>query len=136
MVIRKVSVWSPSKKGLGYFKDDRGEIADVFYNENINHVAIISSKKGSIRGNHYHKLTVQHTLVIKGKMQYWYKSLDPDSKALSININAGEMVTSLPNQIHALMALEDNECLVFTEGVRGGHDYEKDTYRVKKSIVT
>ena len=38
-----------------FFKDKRGSISDIFYKKNINHVAIIKSKKGALRGNHYHK---------------------------------------------------------------------------------
>ena len=41
------------------FRDTRGIIADVIYKNQINHIGYISSKKNSIRGNHYHKKTSQ-----------------------------------------------------------------------------
>ena len=39
------------------FKDSRGSISDIFYKKNINHVAIIKSKAGVKRGDHFHKKT-------------------------------------------------------------------------------
>ncbi len=39
--------------GLEIHRDNRGIIADVFYPANLNLVAIIDSKPGAIRGNHY-----------------------------------------------------------------------------------
>ena len=51
-----------------YFTDNRGFIVDILYNTNINHVALIKSKKKSIRGNHYHKKTIQYTYVLDGKI--------------------------------------------------------------------
>ncbi len=133
--MKKFNVWKPEKSELQRFEDDRGIIADIFYKESINHVAILSSKKNSVRGNHYHKATTQHTMIIRGVMQYWYKSLEQDAKVSSITLFEGDIISSPPNQVHALLALEDYECLVFTEGVRGGEDYEKDTFRVLESII-
>ena len=47
-------------KNLEVHKDERGEIFDIFYKDNIEHVAIIDSKPNTLRGNHYHKETTQH----------------------------------------------------------------------------
>ena len=41
------------------FKDKRGSISDIFYNTNIQHVAIIKSKPHALRGDHFHKKTTQ-----------------------------------------------------------------------------
>ena len=40
------------------FKDKRGSITDIFYKKNIRHVAIIKSKTGVKRGDHFHKKTL------------------------------------------------------------------------------
>ena len=53
------------------FTDDRGTIADIFYSEEINHVGVIASYKGAIRGNHFHKQTTQHTYLVSGAMWYF-----------------------------------------------------------------
>jgi dTDP-4-dehydrorhamnose 3,5-epimerase-like enzyme len=47
-----------------YFVDKRGFIVDILYNTKINHVALIKSNKKSIRGNHFHKKTIQYKYVL------------------------------------------------------------------------
>ena len=40
-----------------------------------------------------------------------------------------------PNEIHALkIGPEGNEFIVFSKGLRGGKDYESDTFRVDNII--
>ena len=63
------------KKPLQSFKDKRGSIIDIFYKKKIDHVAIIDSKPNTLRGNHYHKKTIQHMLITEGSLEYWYKPL-------------------------------------------------------------
>jgi len=117
-------------------RDDRGNISDIFYNHPIDHVAVINSKKGSFRGDHYHKFTTQHIYMTKGSLRYHYRKLSEDnSKAKSVVIREGEMVTTTPNEVHALEILEDNQFIAFSEGKRGGNDYESDTFRISPSIM-
>ena len=68
------------KKPLQSFKDKRGSIIDIFYKKKIDHVAIIDSKPNALRGNHYHKKTIQHMLITEGSLEYWYKPLKKNTK--------------------------------------------------------
>ena len=121
---------------LEMHQDDRGLISDIFYNSNINHVAFIETKPHKIRGNHYHKQTTQHILVTKGSLEYWYKNSKDEEESKFVLLKQGDIVTTPPFEIHALKILENgNEFIVFSEGLRGGSDYEKDTLRVP-SIIT
>lgn len=111
--------------------DDRGSISDILYKTVINHAAIIESKSGGlIRGNHYHKDTTQHIFVTKGSLRYWYQPLDKSEPVKSVVVHEYEMVSTPPYEIHALEILEPNQFVVFSHGVRGGADYESDTFRV------
>ena len=47
------------KKIKNDFEDNRGAIRDILVKEKIDFVTIIFNKKNSVRGNHYHKKTVQ-----------------------------------------------------------------------------
>lgn len=117
-------------------QDDRGNISDIFYNHPVDHVAVINSKKGTFRGDHYHKFTTQHIYMTKGSLRYYYRKVDEgNDKVKSIIVREGELVTTPPNEIHALEILEDNQFLAFSEGKRGGEDYESDTFRVTPSIM-
>ena len=116
------------------FKDNRGSITDLFYSENINHVAHIKTvDTSSIRGNHYHKKTTQAMYMVKGSLNYWYKQLN-EKKSKCVRVKTGEMVVTLPNEVHALTFDEENEFIVFSWGLRGGKDYELDTFRVDSII--
>lgn len=118
------------------FKDNRGDISDIFYNHPIDHVAIINSKKGAVRGDHYHKSTTQHMYMTKGSLRYYFRNVDESNdKVRSVIVKKGEMVTTPPYEVHALEILKDNQFIVFSEGKRGGKDYESDTFRVTPSLI-
>ncbi len=115
--------------------DARGSISDIFYNTSIQHAAIIESHQaGVVRGNHYHKQTTQSVFVIKGRFRYWWQPVDQSQPPQSVLVEANDLVTSPPNEIHTMEMLEPNTFIVFSSGPRGGQDYESDTFRVP-SIV-
>lgn len=123
------------EKGLGSFTDDRGSITDIFYGKNMNHGCIITNEPGAVRGNHYHKLTTQYTLVMSGTLTYYSKPVGSDQPAQTFVAGHGDMIISEPNEIHALKTGEHGcTFIAFAEGPRGGEDYESDTVRVD-SIV-
>ena len=118
------------------FKDNRGSITDIFYDETINHVTHIKTTDiSSIRGNHYHKKTTQAMYITKGSLRYWYKKLD-EIESKNIIVKEGELVVTEPNEVHAITFEEENEFIVFSWGLRGGKDYEIDTFRVESIIHT
>ena len=49
------------------FKDKRGEIIDVFQNIKFEHSAIITFNKNAVRANHFHKKSIQYSLILSGK---------------------------------------------------------------------
>lgn len=117
-------------------QDERGDISDIFYNHPVDHVAIINSKKGVFRGDHYHKFTTQHMYMTRGSLRYYYRKFSQENdKVKSVVVGEGEMVTTLPYEVHALEILENNQFIVFSEGLRGGKDYESDTFRIFPSIM-
>ena len=116
------------------FRDERGEIADLIENENINSVTFLSFVKGAVRGNHYHKQTTQWNYVISGQIKL--VSQFPGEQIMETVMELGELTVSKPNERHALVALEDSRLLVFTKGPRGGKEYESDTFRLIDPLVT
>jgi dTDP-4-dehydrorhamnose 3,5-epimerase-like enzyme len=133
----KLNIYRPEEgTNLEVHSDNRGTIADVFYGTSINHVCVLRSNPDAVRGNHYHNHTVQHTLLTKGKMRYWWQKADKSEPAQFIDAEIGDLITSNAGEIHTLEFLdEESECMVFTEGPRGGVDYEKDTVRVDNIIT-
>lgn len=116
------------------FEDERGKILDVLENEKIEYVTLITSKKGSVRGNHYHKESVQYAFVLKGRLKL-ITQMGEDPIETSI-IEKGDLVFTPPMEKHTMVALEDSELLILTRGPRGGKNYEEDTYRLEKTLNT
>ena len=133
--MKNKNIWKNVEYPLEIHLDDRGSITDIFYNSKIEHVAVIKSNPNSIRGNHYHKETTQHILITHGSLEYWYKPINSEEKAKKIIAQRGDLISTPPNEIHALKIGSDgNEFIVFSEGLRGGKDYESDTFRVSNII--
>ena len=114
-------------------RDSRGLIVDLLENKKINSVAFITQKKGKIRGNHYHKKTIQWNYLLKGKILLVTQKKNSPIKKIILNV--GDIVVTEKNEKHAIKALKNSEFLVFTQGPRGGKDYEKDTYRLLTPIA-
>lgn len=113
-------------------KDKRGSITDLLEKKNINAITLITQKKGSVRGNHFHKKTIQWNYVLKGKLELYTKK---KNRMIRTILSKGEFAVTVKNESHAIMALQNTEFLVFTQGPRGGKEYENDTYRLKNLLV-
>jgi dTDP-4-dehydrorhamnose 3,5-epimerase-like enzyme len=112
------------------FEDTRGTITDIFVHEPMDHCTIIFTKKGGVRGNHYHKLSAQHDFLISGKFEVYAQKVGEEKITKSI-WQPYELVTWEPDEAHEFIALEDSLWIAFVNGVRGGEDFEKDTFRLE-----
>ena len=114
------------------FKDNRGVIVDLLQKK-IDSLTYVTIKKGKIRANHYHKKTIQWNYLLSGKIIIYAKKKGQGIKKKILN--KGDLVVTLKNESHAIKALKNSEFLVFTQGPRGGKEYETDTFRLKKPLV-
>jgi quercetin dioxygenase-like cupin family protein len=112
--------------------DERGAITDLLQDETINAVTIISFEKGAVRANHYHKETFQWNYVLSGTIKI-VTQLANQPKVETI-LKTGDFVVTMPNESHALTAVENSELLVLTKGPRGGAKYESDTFRLNNPL--
>ena len=131
-IIKKIKVFS---------SDDRGEIIDIFTHEPKDHCTIVTFTKNAIRGNHFHKESIQSAYVMEGNFQIYNvmigEDLKYDSKQIKmIKTTKGDYITHEKSEAHAYKCTSDKGSLmVFTEGVRGGKFYEDDTYRIEKKLI-
>src|SRR6187401_2192900 len=94
------------------FEDQRGTIADLLEGKGIQHVGLIVSRKGAVRGNHYHKIATQYAYILKGKVEYYRKDLRRDGAPVEkFVLGPGALMIEPPNVVHAVVALEDTEFL-------------------------
>ena len=131
-IIKKIKVFS---------SDDRGEIIDIFTHEPKDHCTIVTFTKDAIRGNHFHKESIQSAYVMEGNFQIYNVMIDKDLKYDSkkieiIETTKGDYITHEKFEAHTYKCTSDSGSLmVFTKGVRGGKFYEDDTYRIEKKLI-
>src|SRR5438128_654865 len=86
----------PLDKG---FEDARGVIQNLLLTS-IRNIAVITSKAGSIRSNHYHKEDWHYMYVVSGSMNYWERDVSASGEGIEpIVIKAGELVFTGPNKV-------------------------------------
>lgn len=117
------------EKKIPAFSDERGSITDIIEDKLVDHITVITSEKGAIRGNHFHKESIQYLYLVEGKIKAF--SIDENGFNESEIITSGTLIINPPHEVHAFIALERSVFFVFTRGPRGGKAYESDTYRVK-----
>lgn len=83
-----------------------------------------------MRGNHYHKKTIQYTYILEGKLRY-YTQRGLRGRVESYVVTRGDFIVSPQGHPHAFVALKDSVLLAFAKGPRNGKEYEKDTCRLK-----
>ncbi len=114
------------------YEDDRGTIKDVLVREPIDAITIIRSKKGVVRGNHFHKDTTQWVYLQSGQLRSLTQK--GDEPVVEQVLKPGDLVVAESWEKHALIAIEDSEFFVFTRGPRGGDSYEEDTFRLETPL--
>jgi quercetin dioxygenase-like cupin family protein len=115
------------------FSDARGDIIDIIKQCPVEYATLITSKKGAVRANHYHKETFQYVYMMSGRMRVVGQM--PGAEREEVVLKPGDVIVNVPLERHAFEALEDCTMLVLTHGPRGGDDYEKDTFRLDEPLI-
>lgn len=111
------------------YSDKRGDIIDVAEMD-FKALQIITSKKGTIRSNHYHKTGGHLLYVLSGEMRYVERPVD-SSKVTERIVHKGESVFTGPMMVHATEFLEDTVLVCCATVKRSGDSYDDDLVRVK-----
>lgn len=105
-------------------KDKRGIIKDLMVGKDFS-VTCITFKKGSVRGNHVHKKTIQIDTVLSGKLVTGGGGF----------LRKGDAIYWDKKEPHAYKALEDSEMISICFGKRIGKNYSKDTYALQEPLI-
>jgi len=118
--------------------DERGHITNIVQDglvpnelkRKITHVAVYTSKKGTIRGNHYHPDQIQAVHLVSGKYESLTKDLDDPGAPVERHIvEPGQMVICWPNVAHAQVFLEDSVLINLTDGERETEKFKEHTIK-------
>jgi len=116
------------------FTDERGEILKILDDgkTTIKSVLLITSKKGAVRANHFHKADSHYVYLLSGSMEYTEQPVNGnENQRETIIVNAGDMVYTPPMVSHAMKFLEDSTFLALSPHSRHQAAYESDLVRVK-----
>jgi dTDP-4-dehydrorhamnose 3,5-epimerase-like enzyme len=114
-------------------KDFRGSITRLI-NEpkiKIRAVLLLTHKKDTIRGNHYHKKDSHWVYCVSGKFRYYEKDVTKkNARVFSVILKSGDLVYSKPGMAHAMEAIIDTVFLAITTEKRDQRSYETDLVRI------
>lgn len=120
-------------------KDKRGYILDIFVKDPKDHCSIVSFNDKAIRGNHFHKKSKQYSFILEGRLLMITSKVDRNGKYIGKKIRKivkkNCLIIHKPFIAHAFKAQTKSKILAFADGLRGGRNYEKDTFRLKNKLI-
>ncbi len=111
------------------FIDERGEILNLI-DAPFTSAAVITSVKGAVRGNHYHKTDYHYCWLQRGGMIYFQRAVGERQPPERWVITPGQMFYTPPMVEHSMHFTKDSVLLVFAKNNREMEHYEADTVRV------
>lgn len=111
------------------FTDTRGTITNII-NSPFTAAAIITSKAGTVRSNHWHRQFTHFLYIIFGSLEYYERGLKEDgSKIEPVIFKAGELFYTASKRVHKVIFLEDSVLLSLGNEVRTHQTHENDLVR-------
>ena len=112
------------------FADERGEIQPLV-DGMIESAVLISSKKGTVRANHYYKTDWHYCYVIKGRIEYHHRPHGSEAKPEMVMIEENQIFFTPPMVDHAMVFPEDTVFLTLGRNSRTQEVYEADVVRIR-----
>lgn len=106
--------------------DSRGAITNIFEGR-IEHTALITSKKGSVRANHYHREDHQYIYLVSGAYESHCVDTRNPARKQVLKVGPGDLVYTPPLIAHAQKFTEDSVFLALSTRQRESGKYESDT---------
>lgn len=111
------------------FVDERGAIYPIV-DEKMESCVIISSKKGTVRANHFHKTDWHYCHVLSGEIEYHWRETGSDQPPNTIVIRQGQCFFTPPMVDHAMVFTVDTTFLTLGRNPRDQESYEADIERI------
>lgn len=105
-----------------FFSDDRGTLTQIV-SGGYNQVNAVTSKKGAVRGGHYHKENTETFYVISGEVSV---TASLGGECESDVFTDGDMFSIPPFTVHSMSFLKDTVLVVMYDGCVEKSDGTKD----------
>lgn len=109
------------------FVNDAGTIQNLT-NCKVGSVAVIHSKKGAIRSNHWHNSNWHYLYVLSGEVRYYERNLDGTGLVTKTYI-AGDMFFTPPNKVHKTEFMADTVMVSIGKDSKEHDSHEEDLIR-------
>lgn len=117
------------------FEDKRGSlkkmlmISQLKEDEKIEEIYVLFSNQGSVRGNHYHKKTLEYFSVISGKAKVALKNLDTCAfEEIIMSAGSNVILRVPPNVVHAFKNEEDEPFIMLAISSKEYNKMDTDTF--------
>jgi dTDP-4-dehydrorhamnose 3,5-epimerase-like enzyme len=111
------------------FVDERGEIQNLV-DAPLGSALVITSKRGAIRGNHYHNTDFHYCWLQRGRMVYAHRPAGSREEYQRWVIKPGQLFYTPPMYEHIMEFTEDSVIFAVSRNSRTMADYEQDTVRL------
>lgn len=112
------------------FSDERGVIQPLV-DVPMKSCVLITSKKGTIRANHYHKTDWHFCYVLDGSIEYYHRAVGNKDPPKKVVIKKGELFFTPSMEEHAMVFPEDTTFLTLGGNSRKQASYESDLVRIE-----
>jgi dTDP-4-dehydrorhamnose 3,5-epimerase-like enzyme len=111
------------------FTDSRGVIQNLVLKP-LNSAVVITSAKGTVRANHYHKTDWHYCFVVSGSIDYYERPIGSTEKPKKVSIAQGQLFFTPPMVEHAMVFTSDTVFMTLAHNVRTHDLHEEDVVRV------
>jgi len=109
--------------------DARGSIKPLV-NFPMKNLSLITSAKGTVRSNHYHKTDWHFMYVLSGSFDYYFRPTNSGAPPQVMRVEPGQMVFTPPMEDHATVFLDETTLIVSSRNPRDQEYYESDVVRI------
>jgi len=111
------------------FDDERGSIQPLV-DMKMKSSVLITSNKGAVRANHYHKTDWHYCYVLYGEIIYYHRPHGIKEKPQKLIVKEGELFFTPPMIEHAMVFDKKTKFITWGRNSRVQEVYESDVYRV------
>lgn len=112
------------------FADERGMILPLV-DMDMKSCVLITSKKGTVRANHYHKTDWHFCYVLSGTIEYYHRRHGSTEAAEKVVISKGQLFFTPPMVDHTMVFPQDTTFLTLGRNSRSQEVYEADIERIE-----
>jgi len=111
------------------FSDARGDIQPLV-DLPMKSCVLITSKKGALRANHYHKTDWHFCYVLNGEIEYYHRPHGEEGPGEKVIVGPGELFFTPPMVDHAMVFTKETTFITLGRNSRKQEVYEADVERI------